>query len=187
LQHWLLVRGRGDAPRGFRRHEGLAPTVFEQVEVIDNAPVRQGADPVQKLVHRQADQVDELHAAFVGTECLPRLGDPVRIRLRPARHDGDATDTRLKAQGDVQRRLQVHLHRIADDTGAEPPCLHLPLFDGAEDDGNTREQLSAKLQQEIQRRGQPGNDDIDLPAGILLAEELRQLPLITILRKPRRI
>src|SRR3712207_7576464 len=51
--------------------------------------VRQGADPAQKLVHRQADQVVELHPTLVGAEGIPRLRDPVHICLRSEAHTSE--------------------------------------------------------------------------------------------------
>ena len=142
---------------------------------------------MQEVVHGQAGQVDELHLPLVAAECLPRLRDPVRIRLRLARNDDDAPGARMEPQGHLQRRLQVHPHRDADETGAEPPSLHLPLLDGAEDDGDVREHFVAILQHEIQRGSERGDDDVDLPAGILLAEKLRQPPLVAVVGEARRV
>ena len=181
------VRRRGESVYDLRRDERLALAVLHDVEIIDDAPTREAGEDFQQVVHRESGQVDELQIPLVAAKCLPRLRDPVGIRHRLARHDGDAAGARMEPQGHVERRLQVHPHRDARDARAEPPSLHLPTVNRAVDDGDARKDSIAIFQHEIQRRRERGDDDVDLPAGVFLREEVRQPPLMAFVREARRV
>ena len=80
----------------------------------------------------------------------------------------------MEAEGDLERDLRVELDRNADDVGRQLVLLHSLLVDVHEHDGNTRKDLIAKLQRELQRGAEDGHDEIDRFARVFFPEELGQ-------------
>ena len=141
-------------------------------------------DPPQEIVHGQTGQVNKLHRLPHGR------GTPVRASATQyaSVFDLPATTKTRRVSGWRRRArssvgCQVHGHRDADDIGAQLPGLHLPLIDRAEDDGHSGKSSSRYFRHEIQRGGERGDDDVDLPARVFPAEEIRQLPLVPFVRE----
>ena len=88
----------------------------------------------------------------------------------------------MEAEGDLERDLRVELDRNADDVGRQLVLLHFLLVDVHEHDGNTRKDLIAILQRELQRGAEDGHDEIDRFARVFFPEEPGQsLPSLSAL------
>ena len=176
------IRGRGHELERFGWNEDLTGGITRHGEVEDDAAVGKSGHLLQEIVHRQPRQVHELDPAFVRAERPPCHSLPIDIERRAARDDEDPSGFWMEAEGDLERDLRVELDRNADDVGRQLVLLHSLLVDVHEHDGNTRKDLIAKLQRELQRGAEDGHDEIDRFARVFFPEELGQsLPSLSAL------
>src|SRR5262249_51810287 len=107
---------------------------------------------------------------------------PIDVERRAARDDEDPSGFWMEAEGHLERGRRVELDRNADHVGRQRVLLRLLLVDGHEHDGNTRKDLIAILQRELQRGRDDGHDEIYLFARVFFPQELGQsLPSLSAL------
>ena len=114
----IAIDGRigdlGQPREGIGRNDHLACAVLHNVEVVDDAVGGKMGHLLQKRVHRQRGQIDELALARVRSEGCLRLGGPVRVESGRTGDDVDMLRVRIEPQGQFERAREFQFDGNAD-------------------------------------------------------------------------